>query len=74
MRIENTDRFRNKKCKVIYKDGSYSVGKVFFIPNYSAKYDYHDVGWFQEDLITGDLKLNFKDIYQIDVIEGDANV
>lgn len=68
MRIENTDRFRNKECKVVFKDNHCECGTIFFIPNHSAKYNFHDVGWFLKDF-SREVKLNFKDILSIDIID-----
>ena len=46
MRLENTDRFRNKFCRVIWKDGFEQIGIIRCVPNCSEKYDYHKPGWF----------------------------
>ena len=76
MRIKNTDRFRNKYCKVSFKDGSFLYGKVIYIPIFSQKYNFHSKGWFLENKFPGmpDVKLNFKEIYNIEPVmkEGDA--
>lgn len=64
MRIENTDRFRNKFCKVIWKDGTEQIGLVQCIPNCTAKYYYHSPGWF---LLNNniEIELKFKDLKEI---------
>ena len=66
MRIENTDRFRNKWCGVHFKNGGYAEGKIIYIPNMSEKYNFHPVGWFLTKDGFADRKLNFKDIVEIE--------
>ena len=74
MRIENTDRFRNKICKVIFKTGAEITGRVFMIPNFSEKHGYHDVGWFvYPPGAKNDVQLNFKDIADIVPLEEGDN-
>lgn len=75
MRIENTDRFRNKYCQVSFKDGSFLYGKVIYIPNFSQKYNFHNVGWFLKNEFPGmpDVKLDFKEIYNIEPIEKEVD-
>ena len=71
MRIENTDRFRNKYCQVNYKDGCVKLGTILYIPNYSSKYNYHPVGWWlvPVNLTWGEEMLTFGDIESITVLE-----
>ena len=72
MRIENTDRFRNRYCEVCFKDGHAEFGFVIYIPNMSAKYNYHEVGWFLKPNNTtdasADVKLDFKTIEKINTM------
>ena len=77
MRIENTDRFRNKVCKVLFKTmkawelcSAEVTGRIIYIPNYSAKYNFHDVGWFlvNPDNEHEEIKLCFKEIKEIIVL------
>ena len=69
MRIENTDRFRNKYCGVHFKNGAYIAGKIIYIPNMSAKYNWHPVGWFLVKDGFSDQKLLFAEIADIEVME-----
>ena len=78
MRIENTDRFRNKICKVIFKISKGSgpiTGRIIYIPNCSERYDYHEVGWFIINCTNGieEMKLDFKDIARIEPIEKEGD-
>lgn len=68
MRLENTDRFRNKYVKVVWKSGEKEEGEVVSIPNSSAKYNYHKPGWFlrTED---DEIELIFRDILRMEVFE-----
>jgi len=68
MRLENTDRFRNKFCRVIWKDGFEQIGIIRCVPNCSEKYDYHKPGWFLSNSKT-EMELLFKDLKEIIVEE-----
>lgn len=67
MKIENTDRFRNKMCEIIFNDGHAIIGRLEYIPTYSEKYNYSSVGWHivKKDM---DLYFRFKDVKAINVL------
>ncbi len=71
MRLENTDRFKNKFCRVIWKDGFEMVGVIRCVPNYSAKYNYHLPGWFLVQSYM-EFELKFKDLKEI-IVEEDED-
>ena len=69
MRIENTDCFRNKMCEIVFKNNTAMIGRIYYIPCMSEKYDNHEVGWFCSEVGTKeDPKLNFKEIKEINVL------
>lgn len=68
MRIENTKRFKDKMCEVVFKNNTAIMGRVFYIPCMSAKYDYHKPGWFCFESEVKEVKLNFKEIEKINVL------
>lgn len=70
MRLENTDRFRNKFCRVIWKDGAEQIGLVRYVPTCSIKYYYHLPGWFLVNS-KNEIELKFKDLKEIIVEEDD---
>ena len=69
MRLENTDRFKNKMCVVTWKNKTSHAGRIKYYPNYSSKYDYHQPGWFLVEPENDDeQELIFRDILEIIVL------
>lgn len=64
MKIENTDRFKNKNCKIVFKDNTVFYGIVTHIPNMSSKYGYRTPGWY-----LGNMRFLMKDVLSIDLDE-----
>lgn len=69
MRIQNTDNFRNKQCRVWFKNGNFVEGKIIYIPNHSEKYNWHKVGWFINKPGFEDIEIKFKEVSDIEVRE-----
>lgn len=69
MRLENTDRFRNRMCEVVFKNNTAIIGRIICFPNCSEKYNYHKPGWFvSEKGKIEDTEIHFKDISEIHVL------
>ena len=64
MKVENTDRFKDKNCKIVFKDNYIYYGVVTYIPTMSSKYNYMKPGWY-----VGNLRFLMKDVLSIDLDE-----